>query len=269
MWEYINIVIKVGWKILINYPRIRKYVKHPERYPIEERFNNVRGVIKKVLDTWPVEYRLKDFEKFNNFEGKRLIVMNHLSFLDSLAFISICEKPIILIAKKEVEKYFMVGDYLKAIGGLFLDRENLMNQMRTLSEAMKVAKDPNGSDVVIFPEGTRNKVPGTRCLDFKAGTFKIAMKSGVAIFPVSVYGAFRPLDTKIHLKKYPIYITCFDPILPEEYETKNSFEIASFAQNLIDQNIQEMKKVDLEYINSLKLSDKMKDRATVADRIEF
>lgn len=269
MFEYIRVALSIAWRLLINTPKVRKYARHPEKYPLEERFAVVKQVLIGIVDKWHTDFYLEGFEQFRNYQGKRLIVMNHLSFFDSLAFISKCEKPITFVAKKEAEKYFLVGTYIKAINGQFLDRENLMNQIRSLNEAIKLAKDPNGPDVVIFPEGKRNKIPGTRCLEFKAGTFKIAMKSNVAIFPVSVYGAFRPLDSKIHMKRYPIFVKCFEPILPEEYTKLNSFDIAERAQKLIDQGIIESKKADLELVSKMKLSKKMRAKVEEPDRIEF
>lgn len=269
MFEYIRVLLSVAWKVLINTPKVRKYARHPEKYPIEERFAVVKSVLSKIINAFHVDFYTEGLDEFLSYKGKRLIVMNHLSFLDALAFISKCEKPITFVAKKESEKYFLVGTYIKAISGLFLDRENLMNQVRSLNEAIKLAKDPNGPDVVIFPEGTRNKVAGSRCLEFKAGTFKIAMKSNVAIFPVSAYGAFRPLDTKIHMKRYPIFVKCFKPILPDEYLNSNSFEIADRAQKAIDQGILESKKADLEIVSSMKLSKKMRLRVEEPDKVEF
>lgn len=269
MIKYIRLIFTCGWYILIKWPKICKMAKNKEKYPITERYNAVRTLILHVLKHWHIDIHTEGLEQYLNYQGKKLIIMNHLSAIDCLAFIAECEKPIMFIAKKEVEKYPFVGKIVKVIDGLFLDRDNLLNQMRTLNQAMKIAKDENGPDVTIFPEGTRNKIPGSKCLEFKAGTFKIAMKAGIAIFPVAIYGAFRLVPTKYNMKKFPVQISVLNPILPEEFEKHNSFDFASKCQNLIDNEILKMREKDLLYLKDIKMSKKCYSLAIESDLRDF
>ena len=78
----------------------------------------------------------------------------------------------------------------------------------------------NGHSIVIFPEGTRSK--GGEVGEFKAGSFHLAVKSGVAILPVTLDGTYKMFEangnrmkraratvtflSRLHLKSMRIWI---------------------------------------------------------------
>lgn len=265
MFKYLRLILIVGFRILYDFLfYINRYARHPERYPFMARYNRIRNLIIKVNAAFGVDYNIKDFENFTNLDGKCVLISNHLSDCDPLIFIAMSEKPLTFVSKQEAFKYPFVGKCIKALEGIPLDRENLRSQIEAVEQIVKVAKHgvPN---VVIFAEGTRNKQPGTPCLEFKGGSIKIAIKAEVPIVPVSLYGTFRVFSSKINIKKYPVFFDFFKPITPDDYKDIKSPQLASSIKEMVDEALQKNKKLDKEYIEKMPLSDKKKSELIAPD----
>jgi 1-acyl-sn-glycerol-3-phosphate acyltransferase len=87
--------------------------------------------------------------------------------------------------------------------------------------------------MVIFPEGTRSPNIGTT-IDFKPGSFKVALKSKAPLVPVSIV---KPLDFK-SIKwpfKKPITLHIHPSIPYEEYRMMTSVELADKVKKIIEE----------------------------------
>ena len=112
-----------------------------------------------------------------------LYVGNHRSYFDIiLGYIAV---PGItgFIAKKEMNRYPLLRVWMRYIHCLFLDREDIRQGLQTILAGVEKVK--SGISVFVFPEGTRNK-SDDEFLPFKAGSLKIAEKSGCPIVPVAI-----------------------------------------------------------------------------------
>ena len=119
-----------------------------------------------------------------------LFVANHQSNFDIPLIMSSIDVPKGFIAKKELEKWPMISTWMKYINCIFMDRSNLRKSAEAIVMGTKLLK--NGYSMVIFPEGTRSK--GGPIKDFKAGSFKLATKSGSLIVPVTINGTYKLLE---------------------------------------------------------------------------
>jgi 1-acyl-sn-glycerol-3-phosphate acyltransferase len=79
-----------------------------------------------------------------------LVVSNHLSYLDILAFGSI--GPCVFVSKREVACWPLVGLFARAAGTIFIDRHRRSDLVR-VNALIERALDA-GVTVVLFPEGT-------------------------------------------------------------------------------------------------------------------
>jgi len=112
-----------------------------------------------------------------------LYVGNHRSYFDIiLGYIAV---PGIthFIAKKEINRYPLLRVWMRYIHCLFLDREDIRQGLQTILAGVEKVK--SGISIFVFPEGTRNKADN-EFLPFKAGSLKIAEKSGCPIIPVAI-----------------------------------------------------------------------------------
>ena len=81
--------------------------------------------------------------------------------------------------------------------------------------------------------------------EFHHGTFRPAVKSGVPIVPVAIYGSFRVLKRSPQFKKYPVFIKFLEPIYPEQYKAMTTQEIAVLTQERIEKVVSfELRKLD-------------------------
>ena len=70
---------------------------------------------------------------------------------------------------------------------MFVQRDDLRASVRALNDATAIVE--SGKSFVIFPEGTRYKGEEGGAGEFKAGAFRIAVKTGAPVVPVAITGA--------------------------------------------------------------------------------
>lgn len=113
----------------------------------------------------------------NDKQG-RLMVCNHMSYLDILAISSVC--PSVFISSVEMEKTFFLG-FLARIGGtFFVERRNVRNIKGELDGITEIISQ--GFNVVLFPEGT--STDGSKILPFRSSFLAGASGAGVEVVPV-------------------------------------------------------------------------------------
>ena len=129
---------------------------------------------------------LENLPKDENY----IIVSNHLGIIDCFAIATMYRQKIYFMAKKELFDKKLKAKFIRWLGGIPVDREKL--DISTIKECFKTIK--NGDNLVVFPEGTRNKTLETDLLPLKGGANLIAFKTGVKIVPVGMakkYKIFR------------------------------------------------------------------------------
>lgn len=265
-FQFVKVVLLAGPAVIYYHIfYMCRYARHPEKYPIEKRYKVARKEIRFVINRFRPDYKVKNLDLFTNLNEKCLIISNHLAFQDPLSLISVSEKPLTFVCKKEVFKMPFVGKIAKAIDCFPLDRENLMNQITQIREIVSYLKDPNKPSVLIFIEGTRSKHPEDDPLEFHPGTLKIAQMAGVPIVVAATYGSFRVLDMKSYLRKYPVFYNLTRIIPKDEVKAQVTTEFALSLHKEITDEINSLRKEDRNYIESLKISKKHKALETAVD----
>lgn len=148
-----------------------------------------------------------------------LYIGNHRSYFDILIGYATVPGLTGFVAKKEMERYLSLRDWMHNVNCLFLDRENIKEGLKTILKGIEQVK--SGISVWIFPEGTRNENEKlTDLLPFKEGSLKIAEKSGCPVIPVAITGTadifenhipfIRPAQVIIQYGE-PIYLKKLPP----------------------------------------------------------
>lgn len=239
---------------------IKPYARHKEKHDKVKTYQKARKLILKVNKALILDYHVEGLE--NLIPGENyLFVANHQSAFDPLAFLTILKDfPTTFVAKKEVEKLPIVPSFLKDIGGLTMDRDDLKQSLRVMMKVEDELRNKTRS-WLIFPEGTRNKENHDELLAFHHGTFRPAVKANVAIVPIAIYGTFRAVKFKLHLKRYPIFIKINKPFTPSEYKDLTTNEIAERMQKAVQDSITDSliakdkeynERVNIKYIKNLK-----------------
>lgn len=142
-------------------------------------------------------------------EGNVLFVSNHQGNFDIPIFLAKIPKHVGFVAKIETLKLPLIRDWMQAIQCVFLDRNDMKQSMKTIIEAIGILKA--GYSMVVFPEGTRAK--GGPMGEFKAGSFKLATKSGAPIVPVTINGSYKIMESnKNRIKPARVEVFIHEPI---------------------------------------------------------
>jgi 1-acyl-sn-glycerol-3-phosphate acyltransferase len=109
-----------------------------------------------------------------------LVVSNHLSYLDVLAFAS--TMPCVFVAKREVRTWPVFGAFATMAGTIYVDRE----RRGTNGAAVALMEEALAADlpVVLFPEGTSSD--GRAVLRFHSGFFEPAIRANAAVTAAAI-----------------------------------------------------------------------------------
>ena len=121
--------------------------------------------------------------------GSYLLIANHKSHFDLLAFLKTYPSSFRVVAKRALFRIPIFGWCLSAAGMIPIDREKRMRSVASLDEAAEMIR--TGVPVLFFAEGTRSRAE--ELLPFKKGAFAIALKTGLPIVPVSIAGGLAIL----------------------------------------------------------------------------
>jgi 1-acyl-sn-glycerol-3-phosphate acyltransferase len=133
------------------------------------------------------KYRVINKELLPREDGL-IMVYNHRDYWDiPLVFSILGTRPIHALVKVEL-KTEPVGKLLGFMGAVFVDRDNPENRKNAKGNLLELAL--NGRNILISPEGTRNKTNETLLYFRGHGAVSIAQKTGRPIVPfaISKYG---------------------------------------------------------------------------------
>ena len=170
-----------------------------------------------------------------------LFVGNHRSYFDIILNYTILPPRMGFVAKVELKKVPFLNWWMMLMNCLFLDRSDPREGLKMINAGVEKIK--NGISVFIFPEGTRAKSDDAMA-DFKAGSLKIAEKSGAMIVPVainntsSVFEDHFPKITKGHA-----IIEYGKPVPTEGISKEEKKALAKTLHDQIQAMVQENKKI--------------------------
>ena len=112
----------------------------------------VQAMFRLILRISGVQVTVRGQERIP--EGPVLYVGNHQSYFDILVGYTTVPTLLGFVAKKEMERYIFLRDWMRNVNCLFLDRTDIKAGMKTILDGIQKIKA--GISVWIFPEGTRN-----------------------------------------------------------------------------------------------------------------
>jgi len=200
----------------------------------------VGGKLRQILKICKVELSVDGLDQIPEKEAV-LFIGNHRSYFDIVVAYSILPRPTGFISKKEIAKIPNIELWMRELHCLFLDRENLKQNLQVIIEAIKQVKA--GISMWIYPEGTRTKGESELELgEFKAGSFKIAEKSGCKIVPVAMINTRRIMEEdfpRLHSAK--VYVQFGKPIDLSELSEEDRKNIAEYTKERIREMLAELK----------------------------
>ena len=174
--------------------------------------------------------------KENMPDEAALYVGNHRSFFDILVLYVQCKGLTGFIAKDSMEKIPSLRVWMRYLYCLFLKRDDMKQGMKVILQAIDYIKQ--GISICVFPEGTRNKGEELSMLPFKEGTFKIALKTGCPIVPVSINNTAEIFENHMpKMKKTHVIVEYGKPIYPKDLDREEQKHIGATCQKIIEETI--------------------------------
>ena len=160
-----------------------------------------------------------------------MFVGNHRSYFDILSCHNAIDMPLGFMSKDNIKDIPLLYKYMDDIGCTYLDRTDLKKGLETILQTADIIK--SGHSMMIFPEGTRNKVNDT-FLPFHEGSFKIAVKGNVPIVPMSIVNAADIFEDHFpKIKKTKGVIEYCDPIYVNDLDKDTRKVLGSYVSNII------------------------------------
>ncbi len=236
MIKFIYVILMNLFRAPYLIPKMRREAEHPEKYSEEERYNLARYVIRLMKLSGGIRTKAFGTENLPK-EGGYMMYPNHQGKYDALGIIYTHKNPCSFVMDKAKSNTILVREFIDLVQGKRLDKNDVRQALTVINEVSEDVK--NGKRYILFPEGgyefnNRNKV-----FEFKAGSFKVALKTKAPIVPVvlidsyKVFNSFNlgPVTTQVHYLK---------PILFEEYGNLKTQEIANMVRSRIQEKIDEV-----------------------------
>lgn len=216
--------------------KMRHWAEHPEKHSEEERYGLARYIVRAMKTMGGIHTKAYGLENLPK-EGGYMMYPNHQGKYDVFGIIHTHKNPCSFVMDKDKSYTLFVKEAIDLLNGKRLDKKDVRQAITIINEVSEEVL--SGRRYILFPEGgyefnNRNKVT-----DFKAGSFKIALKTKAPIVPVALIDSYRvfnsfwwgPVKTQVHYLK---------PILFEEYGHMKTAEIAALVQARITQKINDL-----------------------------
>lgn len=122
-------------------------------------------------------------------DGPQILFSNHASLSDICILGAVLPVSYRWLARKEIFRVPFIGWHLSRSGHLKIDRGDRESAKRMFAEAVERVRA--GTNVLVFPEGTRSRDGALG--PFKKGVFHFAIDAGVPAVPMRVFGSFGVL----------------------------------------------------------------------------
>ncbi len=130
-----------------------------------------------ALPLFGIRVQVDHGERLRVNSSGRLIVSNHLSYVDVLIISSLV--PSVFITSVELKHTFLLGTLARLSGCLFVERRKFSGLRQEINDITRVLDQ--GFSVVLFPEGTTSN--GECVQQFKNSLFDAAVSAGSDILP--------------------------------------------------------------------------------------
>ena len=230
--------------ILSTLPPLEKLRRRIDRARADGRDTDEQEAIRLAENYWGTRLfthwgvRLEQTGITDLPEGGILFVSNHNGYGDIPAFmVGLKDKQFGFVAKDELAKIPIFANWIVRIRSIILKREDPRIAVKIFAEGEDMLK--RGFSLVIFPEGTRAKGQGVR--PFAKGSLRMALRSGVPIFPVAIQGSWECFEESGYPHPGVIRFHAFDPIETKDRSKADETALSEHIESLIRAKHEEWK----------------------------
>ena len=212
--------------------KLCKYAKHTDDYPEIEKWNHIRYILSRAVQSGNIELKVTGLENIPR-DRSFLLYSNHQGMFDVLAIAATCEPPLGTVMKKELKDVPLLKQIAACTKSFAMDREDVRQSLTVIQGVIKEINA--GRNYLIFPEGTRSK-SSNDLLEFHNGSFRCALKTKCTVVPIALVDCYKVLDQK-GSKPVTVQIHYLKPIGYEEYQDMNTKELAELVRSRIEEKV--------------------------------
>ncbi len=205
IWLFIYMAVRMPlyWRVM--------YLKN------HGRENEAQALLKKHGQLWVcrmfrhvgIRIHIEGEEHLPKNDEPVLFVANHQSYIDIPVLMYDLGRPHPLMAKAGLKKVPFLAQWMKALGCVFVQREDIRAAAVALKEGEELLK--SGKSLIVCPEGTRSK--SSEMGEFKGGSVRMALRAGVPIVPLAIEGTYKILEgNDYRLQGGDIYLKILPPV---------------------------------------------------------
>lgn len=212
--------------------RIKTYYKPEKRFTF---YRFLRVILRPIqMLVWPT--KVIGAENVKKVKGA-LFTCNHYSKMDSMIpYFVLFKKEAHALAKYELFTNPVAGWFLHKMGAIPVRRGEA--DIEAVKQVLRVLKD--GKQLLIFPEGTRNKEGTQQMAEFKTGTARFAIKAKVPVVPMIYYQSPKAF------RKNWLYVG--EPFSLEEFYGARTIDENHAATEVIKEKMDETRRLCNEYV---------------------
>ncbi len=140
--------------------------------------------------------------------GSVVFVSNHQGNMDFVMILAYLPRTIGFIIKSQALFLPFINIWIAAMGSIFMNRDSMAKGKASIDRGVR--KIMRGSDMCIFPEGTRSR--SSRLGVFRNGSFKLATRANAVIVPVTVNGSYRTWEQNKKITPSAISMVVHPPV---------------------------------------------------------
>jgi 1-acyl-sn-glycerol-3-phosphate acyltransferase len=240
---YLLVIVSLVLSFVLSFASILALVsilgEFRKNKPFNNKFNHdfANGLMRLAMHIIRVKVIVTGKEHIPD-HNKFVLMGNHQENYDIPVLMPIFkDHPICFIAKKALFEVPIIGKWIGLLGNVPIGKMADREAAKSIITGIKRHKE--GIPFGIFPEGRRSR--SNEMIDFKAGAFKLAMKSKSDILIVTQYDMNKVLKS-FPWKPYKVYVD-FLPILKyEEYKDMNSQDLSDFVKAKIQARLDQFAK---------------------------
>lgn len=235
-WRFYYVIIR-NMHILPGIIRkMRKMIADSEKYSEEDRYEYLLHIIEIMKRTAWIKTEVYGTENLPKDTGY-MMYPNHQGKYDAYGIIEGHGSPCSIVMDKEKSYYPFITELVQMVQGKRLDRHDVRQGLTIINELIEEVK--LGRRFILFPEGGYTEGKGNTMEEFKAGCFKIPLKTNTPIVPVTIIDSYKVFNTKV-TGTVTTQVHFLKPIMPEEYHGMKTKELAELVKARIQEKLNEV-----------------------------
>ena len=229
-------VVGISLPFVIYYLiRISYVEQHGDKYTETIRYQIARNAISILKFNGMIRtdvYGLENLPK----DGGYVMYPNHQGKYDVLGIMYTHKFPCSFVMDKRKSHTILVREFCDLVQAKRLEKDNPRQGITIINQVAKEVAA--GKKYILFPEGGYRFNNKNKVCDFKAGSFKIALKSHAPIVPIALIDSYKVFNS-FHIGPITTYVHYLKPICYEEYKGMKTQEIADLVKIRIEEKIQQ------------------------------